>query len=460
MIADSVGFVVDRGRETVYDAEHFFDGYKADRDYALATLRAARQAGARTLVLCDTNGGTLTDELTRIVGRRHVRRSTADPDAPAVVWGIHTHNDAELAVANSMAAVAAGIRHVQATINGYGERAGNANMVSILANLALKTPHVLVPAGGGRLDGLTELSRSVAEIANLTPERLPAVRRSVGVRAQGRGPRRGRGQGRAVVPARRAGVGRERRVGWSSRSSAGGPTPRSGPSSSGTSSRAWSMPASSRSSSSSWSRTGWPSRAPRRRSSCSSAARRPTTRRRSGSSTTRASSSSATAASCWPRRRSRSRSTARRCTRPRTGTARSTRSMPPCARPSGRSTRRSTTSTSSTTRCASSTATRRRPPGRGSIIDSQRRRADVVHDGQRHEHHRGVGVGPGRFARVRDLEVRRGAAPPRRTPLHDGDRRGRGAGRRPSTLPQRPGGSQDAGTDDRDARPCSWPAGR
>src|SRR5687767_7605437 len=94
MVADSIGFIVDRGREAVYDAEHFFDGYKDDRDYALATLRAARQAGARTLVLCDTNGGTLTDELTRIVV--DVRASLdGDPDAPAVTWGIHTHNDAE-----------------------------------------------------------------------------------------------------------------------------------------------------------------------------------------------------------------------------------------------------------------------------------------------------------------------------------------------------------------------------
>jgi 2-isopropylmalate synthase len=178
MIADSVGFVVDRGREAVYDAEHFFDGYRADRKYALATLRAAREAGARSLVLCDTNGGTLTDELSRIVG--DVRSSLeADPDAPAVTWGIHTHNDAELAVANSMAAVAAGIRHVQGTINGYGERAGNANMVSILANLALKTDHALVPAGGGQLEGLTDLSRSVAEIANVTPnDYQPYVGRS------------------------------------------------------------------------------------------------------------------------------------------------------------------------------------------------------------------------------------------------------------------------------------------
>src|SRR5262245_6865894 len=170
MIADSVGFVVDRGRELVYDAEHFFDGYKADREYALATLRAARGAGARTLVLCDTNGGTLTNDLVAIVG--DVRSALeGDPEAAAasVEWGIHTHNDAELAVANSLAAVQAGVRHVQATINGYGERAGNANMVSILANLALKTELPLVPAGGGELTGLTELSRSVAEIANVNP---------------------------------------------------------------------------------------------------------------------------------------------------------------------------------------------------------------------------------------------------------------------------------------------------
>jgi 2-isopropylmalate synthase len=169
MIADSVRFVVDQGRETVYDAEHFFDGYKADRDYALATLRAAREAGSRTLVLCDTNGGTLTEELLAIVG--DVRPSLeADPGVPEVTWGIHTHNDAELAVANTMAAVHAGIRHVQATINGYGERCGNANMVSIVANLALKTPHELVPTGGGSLTGLTDLSRSVAEIANQKPD--------------------------------------------------------------------------------------------------------------------------------------------------------------------------------------------------------------------------------------------------------------------------------------------------
>lgn len=178
MIADSVRWIVDHGREAVYDAEHFFDGYRADRDYALACLRAARDAGARTLVLCDTNGGTLTGQLTGIL--RDVRVSLeADAGAPAVTWGIHAHNDAELAVANSIAAVQGGVRHVQATINGYGERCGNANMVSILANLALKTDLALDPTSGGDLAALTGLSRSVAEIANVNPnDYQPYVGRS------------------------------------------------------------------------------------------------------------------------------------------------------------------------------------------------------------------------------------------------------------------------------------------
>jgi len=177
MIAESVAFITERGRECVYDAEHFFDGYRTNRSYALSTLRAAREAGARTLVLCDTNGGTLTDELVEILG--DVRRSLeADAGAPSVTWGIHTHNDADLAVANSLAAVRAGVRHVQATINGYGERAGNANMVSILANLALKTSFDL-GAPATQLSSLTELSRSVAEIANVTPnDYQPYVGRS------------------------------------------------------------------------------------------------------------------------------------------------------------------------------------------------------------------------------------------------------------------------------------------
>jgi 2-isopropylmalate synthase len=179
MVADSVRFIVEHGRELVYDAEHFFDGYRADRDYALSTLRAARDAGARTLVLCDTNGGTLTGELLSILGDVRAAIDGDGGSRDAVTWGIHTHNDAELAVANSLAAVQAGVRHVQATINGYGERCGNANMVSILAGLALKTEHELVPAGGGELPALTELSRAVAEIANLAPnDYQPYVGRS------------------------------------------------------------------------------------------------------------------------------------------------------------------------------------------------------------------------------------------------------------------------------------------
>src|SRR5438093_4146842 len=178
MIGDSVGFIVERGRELVYDAEHFFDGYRADPAYALSTLRAARDAGARTLVLCDTNGGTLTTDLVRILGEV---RAAIEGDRAAVplTWGIHTHNDAELAVANSLAAVQAGARHVQATINGYGERCGNANMVSIIPGLALKTGHELLPAGGGDLRALTELSRAIAEIANVAPnDYQPYVGRS------------------------------------------------------------------------------------------------------------------------------------------------------------------------------------------------------------------------------------------------------------------------------------------
>ena len=170
--------MVDRGREAIYDAEHFFDGYKADRDYALDTLRAARQAGARTLVLCDTNGGTLTDELTRIIGdvRATLEGDPARPRSPGASTPTTTPSSRS---PTRWPPWPPAIRHVQATINGYGERAGNANMVSILANLALKTPHALVPAGGGRLSGLTDLSRSVAEIANVTPnDYQPYVGRS------------------------------------------------------------------------------------------------------------------------------------------------------------------------------------------------------------------------------------------------------------------------------------------
>ena len=182
MVADSVAFPRAAGRELVYDAEHYFDGYKDDPAYALATLRAARDAGASTLVLCDTNGGTMTDELVEII--RASSAAFAGDVAPAslaavadVVWGIHCHNDSELAVANSLAAVANGVRHVQGTINGYGERCGNANLVSILADLELKTAFEPVPSG--RLAELTEMSRYVAEIVNIAPDdHQPYVGRS------------------------------------------------------------------------------------------------------------------------------------------------------------------------------------------------------------------------------------------------------------------------------------------
>jgi 2-isopropylmalate synthase len=175
MVGDSVAHLVGAGREVVYDAEHYFDGYRGDPAYAIATLRAARAAGASSLVLCDTNGGTLTADLTAIIDA--TRAALDDPGTPAVTWGIHVHNDAELAVANSLAAIAHGIRHVQGTINGYGERCGNANLVSILANLALKTGHDVVPSG--RVAELTELSRYVAEIVNITPDdHQPYVGRS------------------------------------------------------------------------------------------------------------------------------------------------------------------------------------------------------------------------------------------------------------------------------------------
>jgi 2-isopropylmalate synthase len=175
MVADSVAYPTAAGRETIYDAEHYFDGYKDDSAYALATLRAARGAGARTLVLCETNGGALPDEVTAIV-RATIDALAAD-GGPEVIWGIHTHNDGELAVANSLAAVSVGARHVQGTINGYGERCGNANLVSIMADLELKTKFEPVPSG--RLADLTEMSRYVAEIVNIAPDdHQPYVGRS------------------------------------------------------------------------------------------------------------------------------------------------------------------------------------------------------------------------------------------------------------------------------------------
>ena len=163
MIGDSVAHLRAAGREVVYDAEHFFDGFKADMAYALATLRAAIAAGATTVVLCDTNGGCLTDEVSAMT-----RDVIAEIDMGTTV-GIHVHDDAGLAVANSLAAVQAGARHVQGTINGYGERCGNANLVTIWANLGLKLGQATVPDAAD-LTRLPELSRFVAEVVNIAPD--------------------------------------------------------------------------------------------------------------------------------------------------------------------------------------------------------------------------------------------------------------------------------------------------
>jgi 2-isopropylmalate synthase len=157
MIRDSIAYCRSVGREVFYDAEHFFDGYRQNPDYALRTLQAAADGGASGVILCDTNGGTMPEEVAQ-------RVATVRAALPCAV-GIHTHNDCELAVANSLAAVSMGATQVQGTINGIGERCGNVDLISVIANLALKYRHeVLQP---GSLARLTELSRYVYELANM-----------------------------------------------------------------------------------------------------------------------------------------------------------------------------------------------------------------------------------------------------------------------------------------------------
>ncbi|HEX4129281.1 MAG TPA: citramalate synthase [Pirellulales bacterium] len=157
MIGETIAYFCAAGREAIYDAEHFFDGFKANRDYALHTVRAAAEAGASIIVLCDTNGGTLPGDIAAM--------TRAAIEALPVPVGIHCHNDCELAVANSLAAVDAGAVQVQGTINGLGERCGNADLISVAANLALKRRgfEVLQP---GSIERLTELSRFIYELAN------------------------------------------------------------------------------------------------------------------------------------------------------------------------------------------------------------------------------------------------------------------------------------------------------
>jgi 2-isopropylmalate synthase len=169
IIEQSVAYLKANGKRVIYDAEHFFDGYKADSSYALETLRAAVRGGAETVVLCDTNGGTLPWEIENIV--RELKPKLNHP------FGIHTHNDSECAVINTLIAVREGAMQVQGTINGVGERCGNANLVSIMADLELKMGYQCLPEGN--IPHLYDLSHFVAEVANITPdEHLPFVGKS------------------------------------------------------------------------------------------------------------------------------------------------------------------------------------------------------------------------------------------------------------------------------------------
>ncbi|MCW6038081.1 citramalate synthase [Spirulina subsalsa FACHB-351] len=178
MIGDTLEYLRSQGRRVIYDAEHWFDGYKANRDYALKTLRTALEAGAEWLVLCDTNGGALPHEVTQII--EEVREAlpelqTTGENSPRL--GIHTHNDGGTAVANAIAAVMAGAKMVQGTINGYGERCGNANLCTLIPNLQLKLGYDCVTPE--QLARLTLTSRAVSEIVNLAPDdHAPFVGRS------------------------------------------------------------------------------------------------------------------------------------------------------------------------------------------------------------------------------------------------------------------------------------------
>jgi len=167
IIEESIRYLRSQGREVIYDAEHFFDGFKADKEYTYKTLQAAVNGGAETIVVCDTNGGTLPNELSAIV-------TQIKEHFPEKLIGVHCHNDSECAVANTVVAVQAGAVHIQGTINGYGERSGNANLCSVIPDLELKLGYSCLPEG--KLTNLYDLSRFVAEIANLSPdEHLPYV---------------------------------------------------------------------------------------------------------------------------------------------------------------------------------------------------------------------------------------------------------------------------------------------
>ena len=159
MVFETVKYLKSKGREVILDAEHFFDGHKSNSRYSLKVLKVAQDAGVDTIVLCDTNGGSLPHEIEKITGRVVSRLKTP--------IGIHTHNDCELAVANTLVAVNSGVRHVQGTINGLGERCGNANLCSLIPNLVLKNKFKCL--GNSELKKLTEISRYINEVANFVP---------------------------------------------------------------------------------------------------------------------------------------------------------------------------------------------------------------------------------------------------------------------------------------------------
>ncbi|MEM7725999.1 MAG: citramalate synthase [Cyanobacteria bacterium P01_A01_bin.45] len=171
MIRDTISYLSSQGRRVIYDAEHWFDGYKNNRDYALETLKVAVEAGAQWLVLCDTNGGTLPHEISYIVS------DVTKQFGEKTQIGIHTHNDSDTAVANAIAAVMAGANMVQGTINGYGERCGNANLCSLIPNLQLKLGYKCIE--DSKLSELTQTSLFVSELVNLAPfDCAPFVGRS------------------------------------------------------------------------------------------------------------------------------------------------------------------------------------------------------------------------------------------------------------------------------------------
>ncbi|PPS39189.1 citramalate synthase [Chroococcidiopsis sp. TS-821] len=173
MIQDTIAYLRSQGRRVIYDAEHWFDGFKYNREYALETLRTAIAAGAEWLVLCDTNGGTLPHEVGAIV--KDVVEVIGDRNSPQI--GIHTHNDSDTAVANAIAGVLEGARMVQGTMNGYGERCGNANLCSLIPNLQLKLGYSCIQAE--QLAQLAQTSRFISEVVNLAPDdHAPFVGRS------------------------------------------------------------------------------------------------------------------------------------------------------------------------------------------------------------------------------------------------------------------------------------------